>query len=323
MKLDNLLITKYEDKYEDIWNDFVFNGIFGTIYHTRKFINYHPKDRFIDTSILIYHKEILICVLPCCKSNNCEKNFSYMGATYGGPVFNKKYIKINYMKIIIDNIFDYYNDNIEFRIANNIYFGESIFNLYYLLSNKLRIKPELSWYIETKNKFIDNIKNKRNKSYLLKFMNNTDFRCLSTNNNDDYINYYKILKQNLDIRFKTKPTHTLDEFLSIKNILNEKQSLYIVKNKENIILGGVYVIKVTDNCWYTFYISRNIDYTEQNMSILYLMNNISKDALNEGVTYIDYGISTENKGELLNMGLSSYKEDSLGGIPNSRFLFIK
>lgn len=67
MESNKLLIIKYEDKYQDIWDNFVFNGIFGTIYHTRKFINYHPKNRFIDTSILIYYKNLLICVLPSCK----------------------------------------------------------------------------------------------------------------------------------------------------------------------------------------------------------------------------------------------------------------
>lgn len=255
------------------------------------------------------------------KKKDNEINFSYLGSTYGGPVFHKKYIKIKYMKIIIDKIFEFYNHKIEFRIANNIYFKESIFNLYYLLSNKLRMKPELSWYIKPKNKFIDNIKNKRNKSYLLKIMNNSNFRCLSTNDNNDYINYYKILKNNLNIRYNTNPTHTLDEFLLLKDLLEKKQSLYIVKNKDNIILGGVYVIKVTNKCWYTFYISKNIDYKEQNMSILYIMNNISEDSLKEGIKYIDYGISTENKGEFLNIGLSDYKENSLGGIPNSRYLF--
>jgi hypothetical protein len=323
MNLENLIIIKYEENYENIWDDFVFNGAFGTVYHTRKFIKYHPKERFIDTSILMYYKEILICVLPCCKQNNIATNFSYLGATYGGPVFNKKYTKIKCMKIIIDKIFDFYNNNIEFRIANDIYFENSIFNLYYLLSNKLRIKPELSWYIKTEDTFINNVKNKRNKSYLSKMIDNEEMRCFSTNNDDDYMNYYNILKQNLKIRFNTEPTHTLDEFLSIKKILDTKQSLYIVKNKENTILGGVYIIKVTDICWYTFYISKNIDYKKPNMSILYIIHNISKDSEKEGVKYIDYGISTENKGELLNIGLSDYKESSLGGIPNSRYLFYK
>ena len=50
---------KYNDTYEKTWDDFVETGVLGTIYHTRKFINYHPKDRFIDNSLMIFHKEEL------------------------------------------------------------------------------------------------------------------------------------------------------------------------------------------------------------------------------------------------------------------------
>ena len=278
MDIEKLLIIKYENKYEKIWDEFISNGVFGTIYHTRKFINYHPKNRFIDTSILIYYKNKLICVLPCCKLKENSKNFSYIGATYGGPVFNRKYTKIKYMKIIIDKIFNFYNENIEFRIANNIYFNESIFNLYYLLSNKLKMKSELSFYFKTNNIFINKISNKDNKRLLKKIINNSDINCYLTNNKIDYINYYKILEKNLKMRYNTKATHTLDEFLLIKDILNERQSLYIVKNKDDIILGGVYLIKATDICWYICYISKNIDFSGHNCSILYIIKTISEDA---------------------------------------------
>ena len=322
MNIDELSIINYENKYEKIWDDFVFNGIFGTIYHTRKFINYHPKDRFIDTSILIYYKKKIVCVLPACKKNNNDLNFSHMGATYGGPVFHKKYVKIKYMTVIVDKFFQFYNNKIEFRLANNIYFENSIFNLYYLLSRKLNMKPELSWYIKTKNIFINNIKNKRNKNYLNKIINDNNISCFSTNQEDDYIKFYEILKNNLKTRYQSNPTHTLEEFLLVKKLLHDKQSLYIVKDENDIILGGVYIIKVTNQCWYTFYISKNINYLKPNSSILYIMNNISIDADKNNILYLDFGISTENRGQIINIGLSDYKENSLGGIPNTRNLFL-
>ena len=58
------------------------------------------------------------------------------------------------------------------------------------------------------------------------------------------------------------------------------------------------------------------------MSIIYLMYTISNDAKKENVKYIDYGISTENCGKLINNGLSDYKESSLCGISNYRYLFL-
>ena len=104
--------------------------------------------------------------------------------------------------------------------------------------------------------------------------------------------------------------------------MEDKQRLYLVKQNENI-LGGVYVLKTTNQCWYTFYISRNIDLDKVNSSVSYLMYQIAIDAKKENVKYIDYGISTEEKGKLINEGLSDFKESSLGGISNYRYLYLR
>ena len=347
--MENLTSKKYDDTYEKTWDDFVETGVLGTIYHTRKFINYHPKDRFIDNSLMIFHKEELICVVPACKKKDDKgktypliyyddgdfdvdpreftthnvtesHDFSYMGATYGGPVFLPKYFEIRYLKSIINEIFKYYNNKIEFRLANNIYFGDKVFKLYAVLSSKLSMVPELSWYINTDEDFVLNISNQRNRNKLKKMIDNPDVSCLKTNLIDDYKEYYSILNKNLTTRHNNSPTHSEEEFLLLREILEDKGALYLVKEND-ILLGGVYVIKVTSQCWYTFYISKNVD-SDNHMAIPYLMFSIGQDAKKEGVKYLDYGISTEERGKLLNDGLSDFKERSLGGTSNSRFLFL-
>jgi len=314
-----LNIIKYDHSYFEIWDTFLKDALFSTVYHTRNFISYHPEDRFKDESILIYNENELICVLPCCKKG--DNYFSYTGSTYGGPAISKKYSKIKYMQIIINKIFEYYDNKIEFRLANDIYFKESIYTLYYLLGQKNRIYTELSWYINTDDIFIDNISHKRNKNSFIKTLKNKDIICDYFNNDEDYIKFYDILKKNLNTNHNSNPTHCLEEFLKIKDLLKDKQKLYLVKNKDNI-LGGVYVIKVTNQCYYTFYISRNIDLDKSDMSIIYLMYKISEDAKKENIKYIDYGITTEEYGKIINNGLSNYKESSLGGKSNYRYLFL-
>jgi len=346
--MEELIIIKYEEKHELLWDNFVKNAALATIYHTRQFINYHPKHRFVDNSILIFLKDELLCVVPACKrpdiipnnifidengdididpneftTNNIAQNnhyFSYMGATYGGPVFSRKYFEIRYVDTIIKKIFEYYKYKIEFRLANNIYFQENIFMVYTLLSSKLKMVPELSWYINTNDDFINKIINKRNKSNLLKMIDDVNIICNRTIDVDDYNYFYSILEKNLSTRHNTTPTHSREEFLLLKDILRDKQSLYIIKENNNI-LGGVYVIKVTSVCWYTFYISKNVD-SDNNAAIPYLMYTISNDAKIENVKYLDYGICTENKGTILNRGLADFKERSLGGISNARYLFL-
>lgn len=345
--MDNLLIIKkYKDEDEEVWDDFVKEGVLATIYHTRKFINYHPKDRFVDNSTLVYLKNELICVVPACKkripnTNNViimpdgdieidpsefttcaqDKYFSYMGSTYGGPVFLRKYFETRYVSIILNEVLNYYHNRIEFRIANDIYFEDNIFMVYSLLGSKMRMVPELSWYIDTDDDFLNNICNKRNKSHLLKIIDDQNIVCSSTDDIEDYRKFYNILEDNLSNRHNTQPTHSLEEFLKLKSILNDNGKLYLVKEKEEI-LGGVYIIKVTSLCWYTFYITKNIAMYDNNAVIPYLMYTISKDAKNNDVKYVDYGICVEDRGNILNIGLADFKERSLGGKSNARYLFL-
>lgn len=312
-----IIIKKYNNNFKNIWDEFVKNNMFYTIYHLRIFLDYHPINRFIDNSILIYDDETLICILPCCKKDNIY--FSYSGSTYGGPVIHNNWTTIDKMKIIIDKIFEYYENKIEFRLANDIYFSEEIKLLYFLLSQKLTIKPELSWYIKSNDQFINNINNKRNKKYLEKMIKNDNIKCFITTNNNDYVQFYNILKINLNKNHNTNPTHTLEEFLDIKERIKDYIYLFIVKEKEKI-LGGVFTIKVTNKCLYTFYITKNIEYNT--CAVIYAMYTISLFAKENDIKYIDYGISTENYGRDINMGLSDYKQSTLGGLPNFRLLFL-
>ena len=319
IKCIKMIIKKYEDKLKNEWEIFINNeSINGTIYHTRNFLDYHPKDRFIDTSILIYEKNNLICVVPCCK--NGEYYFSHLGTTYGGPVFCKKSFSIDKMKILIDLILDYYDNKFECRLANNFYFDKDIFHIYYLLSQKLKMKLELSWYINLeKTNILKNIKNKYNKKKINQIIHDNDLQFIK---NDEYNNFYKILYQNLYEKHSITPTHTFKELIELKNRLKNKQKLFLIK-KNNIIYSGVFVIEVTKQCWYTFYITRNIKIKDSGIYLIYLMSKICEEAKCRNIKYLDFGITTEKKGDNLNLGLSKFKQDSLSSMSNSRYLFVK
>lgn len=313
----DLKIIKYNPNYLVMWDKFVENGVLGTIYHTRKFINYHPKNRFQDESVLIFKNNILVCILPCCK--NGKKYFSHLGCTFGGPVFLEKIFKYNYIEKILDVILKYYNYKLEIRMANNIYFENSIFLLNYLFNRNLKFYPELSWYLNVNDSFLENIKNKNRKRELKKILNTVN--CTLGVTETDYINYYKLLEETLKINHNTKPTHSLKEFIDLKNILKNNQMLYIVK-KNNNILAGIFTIKVTKSCWYTVYMTRNLKIINSGIYISIILNELIKKANNENIKYIDLGICTENKGKVINKGLTIYKEESLGAISNFRSLYL-
>lgn len=317
--MENYKIVNYVDTLIEEWDEFIETSVNGTVYQSRRFLCYHDKRKFEDFSILIYKKEELVCVLPCCK--NGDKYFSHKGATYGGPAFSEKVYNVLDLNDIITLIFQHYNNNIEFRIANAIYNSINNDVLLYLLGRKMQICPELAWYIDANYDIVENIKNNRNKQLFIKMLKDEKIECRKFARDEDYIDFYNMLSKNLHDKHNTCPTHKIDELITLKNLLLNKQSLYLLK-KNNTLYGGVYVIKANKNCWYTFYIAKNYD-IKNNMSIVYLMKQIQTDARNENVSYIDYGITTENCGETLNVGLSEFKEFTLGGKSSCRYTLLK
>ena len=83
----------------------------------------------------------------------------------------------------------------------------------------------------------------------------------------------------------------------------------------------MYLIEVTTNKYYSFYITKNYN-SELNFStscLLYVIDYFMETIKPE---ILDFGITTENRGKELNLGLSVFKEDSMTGISNYRYLFL-
>ena len=98
---NDLLLIRYEKQYEKEWDEFVEKeSINGTFLQTRRFLNYHPVDRFVDASYIVRSvKEGIVAVCPACLK--VEKGhkilYSHMGSTYGGIVIHEKWNKTHKM----------------------------------------------------------------------------------------------------------------------------------------------------------------------------------------------------------------------------------
>jgi hypothetical protein len=55
--MSNYSVVKYSNESFDLWDTFVKTSVNGNIYHTRRFLSYHDKNKFEDCSILIYKNE--------------------------------------------------------------------------------------------------------------------------------------------------------------------------------------------------------------------------------------------------------------------------
>ena len=149
-------IEPYEKKYEQLWDDFVLNkSINGTFLQSRSFLNYHPKDRFEDCSLLIFNqKNNLAAVVPACKDpKDLACFFSHKGSTYGGIIIDKKHYSGDMLLEMIENLEDYLRTaqfrSMYLKITPDILSVESPSLLEYLLYyKKYQQYSELNTYID-------------------------------------------------------------------------------------------------------------------------------------------------------------------------------
>ena len=93
-------IEWYENSYFEEWDTFIYErAVNGTFLQTRKFLSYHPKDRFRDCSVIVKRKGMIVAVCPACESfeNGTKVFMSHGGSTYGGLIISSSIYKIEKM----------------------------------------------------------------------------------------------------------------------------------------------------------------------------------------------------------------------------------
>lgn len=311
-------VVPYTDDVRERWDTFVNTALFGTLFHTRRFLEYHPEDRYDDVSIMVYEGPELVCVVPCCATK--EGAFSHCGATYGGIVVRCDKYTSTALPGLIDVVFEHYEQRLEMRMAGDIYFNESTHLLRYLLGCRLRPVLEISWHVPTAHNFSLTCTNKRNRKRLRQLMADENTFCTQVHEHEDYVEFYRMLSLNLAERHDTVPTHTLSELWGLQQRLDGRSQLYVARSCGRMV-AGVFVLHVTSRCWYTMYICAMQDYSFRGAALMYLMLTVTEAARERGISFLDYGITTEHQGAYLNIGLAAFKEATLGGTSGGRYTF--
>ena len=119
-------IKKFLENNYDIWDSFVLEANNGTLFHLRKFLSYHPEDRFKDHSIEIYKKNTLLSVFPAADLiiNDKKMLISHPGSSYGSFV-SKEGLSIKDAMEMVSKLIDYSSkkgfDGIQLTIPPGFY----------------------------------------------------------------------------------------------------------------------------------------------------------------------------------------------------------
>ena len=311
-----LNIVKYNDNFENKWDTFIKKeSLNGTFLQSRNFLNYHPKERFKDHSLVVLKgTNSIIALIPACEIEEDNKKvlYSHMGSTFGGIIVNQNSYNIKHIKEIIKKLESYCIENKfnEIILKNSsALFCKDRMDLvdYFLFKNNYKYYDELSFYVDCK-KLPDDIvsafSSGRRRDYRYSLKNGLEFRKLETD--DEIEEFYNLLLGNLK-KFNKKPVHSLKEILEFKNTrLTDIVEFYGAYHQDSM-LAGTMVFKFGKQVFHTQYLASD----QNNLKLFpmeFLNTNLINTAKKEGYEIFSFGISTEDHGKMLNESLAIFKE---------------
>lgn len=292
------------------WDEFVKNSDNGTMFHERKFLSYHPKERFEDQCAVIYKNDKLFSVLPATVRERDGKKIlvSHGGSSYGGFI-HKSDLNLKDAFSLVKAGEDFARqlncDAIQLTLPPMIYLSKySNYLDFALFRNDYQyMKREVSSVVQLdipKDEILSSFRPEARTA--VKKSVKQGIEIVETERFDQY---YEILRRNLKMRHGVTPTHSLEELLKLKLMYPGKIRLFGAFLGEELI-AGVCNFSANDNVVLAFYISHSEDY-QMYRPVNQLFYEIMKRYHDEGYKFLDFGIFTVNMEP--NWGLGRFKEN--------------
>jgi len=305
-----MITVKRFNNNSSAWDNFVSSANNGTLFHTRRFLNYHHEGRFNDHSLEFYKKGKLVGVFPAAliETGNKRQLVSHPGASVGSFVVPEDLAFADALEMV-EQLVDYSKrenlDGIKLTQTPTIYSKRLSHYIDFALQKNgfLYAKREISSILFLEKSIDENLS--KFKSTHRTAVRKAEKSGVVVKETDDFASFYEILKKNLSIRHDVKPTHSLDELLHLKELFPDKINLFGAYIEEKMVAGVINFI-ATENVVLAFYISHNEDFQEVR-PINLLFYKIFEWAIQKKYSVFDFGIFTVN--EEPNLGLARFKEN--------------
>lgn len=314
---NNYTIRRYTAADESAWDSFVENeSINGTFLQTRRFLNYHPHGRFNDCSLIIVdRKGHIAAVCPACYIvDQSGKYFvSHMGSTFGGLVINAKNYYAHKVIEIIQQVEMFLKQRgiseIELRITPDLFSVESSALLEYCLFYcGYQCFNELSTYIDFAN-YKENILSNFEQGKRTNIHNclKIGTLCRELSGFQEMKNFYELLCLSL-LKYHARPVHSLTELYDLKQVyLKQEVGFWGGFIEDQMVAGAMMFYFARTNVAHAQYLCALPElHTLSPMTYIYYA--MIQKMKEKGFRKISFGISTEDKGRVLNYGLTRSKE---------------
>jgi uncharacterized protein YqeY len=302
-------IKYFTEDFSSLWDRFVQDSRNGTFMQQRTFLNYHPKDRFKDRSLLVFNdKDHLLAVVPAAikKENDARVLFSHPGASHGGIIIGHN-TKSSCVNEIVAGVKEFAQaekfDAIQLKMMPRIYHKWPCDEIDYalrhhsfkIISTELATAIPLQFYHE-----------KKADGTTLRNVRKAIKNKVEVKETSDIDSYWQILVRNLKDRHCAKPTHSYEEIVDLKKRFKDKIRLFAAYHKNKLIAGTV-VFLLNERVINCFYIAHD-DHYQAMRPLNLIFYQLIKWGIEHDYMYLDWGISTEQGGKVLNTGLINFKE---------------
>jgi hypothetical protein len=302
-------VTRYTEETKRRWDKFIQTANNGTLFHTRRFLSYHPPGRFEDHSLTFTEKNQILAVFPAAIKAIEESRIlsSHCGASYGGFVCQEN-LSVQSAFELVDALIAYASkerfDSIEMTLPPVIYLRRPSHYLDFALYKRgfTYKKREVSSVIPLDfplEEILHQFKPEARTAYRKSVKSG-----IRAEESDDLAAFYPILKKNLSMRHNVTPTHTLEELERLKRLFPERIR-HFGAFLEDRMVAGVTNFLCNDRVVLAFYISHDEAYQEYR-PVNHLFYEIIRWSLEHGYRYLDFGIFTVNEDP--NWGLGKFKE---------------
>ena len=293
-------VKKYNQEDKSNWDEFIKLSKNGHFMFFRDYMEYH-SDRFKDNSLILMDEKNHICgVFPA----NIKENalYSHQGLTFGGLVLSVKvttalvndifeslvsYCKIEKIKKIIYKPIPY--------IYSSLPSQEDLYVLFIQKASIIRRDVSSSIDLQMPLRYSKGRKWSVNKAKK---------GCIQVNESTDYSNFWPLLSQVLISHHDAVPVHSLAEIEFLHKHFPSNIRLFTAEHHGEIIAGAViYETNLVAHAQYLANSDLGRALGGLDFVLDHLIRNVYKDK-----KYFDFGISTENSGLSLNLGLIAQKE---------------
>lgn len=299
----------YTEEHENLWDDFIKNNRRNaTFLHSRKFFNHNPLNKKDDCSLLFYKNGKLIAVLPACLlANENQMVFhSHPRSTYGGFVVDES-CGVEESIAIVDATVQFAKTKKAteiiirnpFRILHQLPSDETDYAMWYhgfsIKSRELECAIQLSPQAELK--YEDSTRRSTKKA----------LKTVTVKESEQFDEYWDLLTVNLEQKHHSKPTHTIDQFKTLKNLVPKEHIKLFGGFIGDKLVAGIVVFVYPPAALHAQYIASDLNFQNER-PLNAVIDYIIKWGWQEGFRYFNLGMGNEEAGRVINYGLFRFKE---------------